>query len=466
MTRLCTWVLFVCLPLVACDFNVRSAPPIAIDDVVEPNQHEREHVSKWRIATASAELVLPIPADMDNSFTVDWGDGAIETFTGEEARHIYQYKGIYTVKIVGRVKAWSMSALPHSRLQLLAVEEFGALGLIDMSGAFWQTKNLEFFAGGDTSQVVSMHGAFLGAEIAGLDIAHWDTSSVQDMTSMFVGATAADPDVSGWDTGSVQNMSRMFQQASMVDPDVSGWDTSSVQSMSGMFAMARLATPDVSVWDVSKVQDMSEMFRGALSANPDVSGWDVSNVESMDFTFAETIEADPDVSKWDTGKVSSMRGMFAYAAAANPEVRNWNTSSVESMASMFMHATSADPLVRCWDVSGVIDMRNMFRGAHNADLYLAKWNFFSLAFMQGMFTDITLSTANYSVLLHRLADTAAWHNLALDAGAATHDGSANEARQSLLDRGWKIIDAGMHGDAAEEEEKTDAESSDVGASNA
>ncbi|MDE3270123.1 MAG: BspA family leucine-rich repeat surface protein, partial [Pseudomonadota bacterium] len=200
------------------------------------------HVSKWRVAKGEM-ITLPIVPAVGNNFSVDWGDGEVETFTNQLATHTYAQRGVYTVKIAGVAQRWSFFALPDSRQQILAVSDFGDLGWQQLDGAFWQTDNLTHVAGGEVGAVSSMRLAFAQAINAEVDIANWDTSNVVDMRAMFDTALAANPDVSNWDTGAVIDMAAMFTEARSAQPDVSAWDVSAVEDMRAMFSFAIIANP-------------------------------------------------------------------------------------------------------------------------------------------------------------------------------------------------------------------------------
>ena len=432
--------------LLGCDMSVDKGtfipghPPHP--EVTHRFDKQQKLITKWKVSEEDNMVVLPL-ARYSMVF-VDWGDGAVEAYYGALVRHVYRYPGIYTVTVSGEATVWSFSSIPHSRSMLISVEEFGDLGWVDLSGAFYKADNMTHFMGGNVEHVRSMHAAFSGAASASLDVAGWSTSKVQNMSSMFADTEVANPNVTAWDVSNVEDMSSMFMRAKAATPDVSKWNTSNVNDMSSMFAESLLANPDVSNWHTSRVTDMSEMFRKALDATPNVTEWDVSNVTNMDFMFAEAISATPDVSKWNTESVKSMQGMFNRAYSANPEVNNWNTEKVTNMAGMFYDAISASPEVTCWNVEKVTDMRHMFRGATKASgVKFTKWNLASVSFMHGMFADMTLSTENYDTLLNIIAATSERKNLILDGGAARYSKAGSVSRHALIERGWEINDAGM-----------------------
>lgn len=450
-----SWIFFS-----ACGFDSDNKKEASIPESggYSDEQLSDAFVSKWRIDTEGATLVLPLLGGFNYDFVVDWGDGEKSKHDNAVAAHAYEKTGVYTVKIHGLVEAWSFAAVPHSRDMLLSVEDLGDVGWRNLQGAFAGAKELTAVSGGNTSSVYSMHTMFEGATAVMPETGEWDTHQVKTMTAMFMGASAADPDVGGWDTVQVTSMHSMFREASAARPDVNDWDTASVTNMSYMFMNAVAAMPEVGDWDTAKVTDMSSMFQGAVAADPDVSNWDVAAVTDLSYMFAEAVSADPAVSKWNTGAVTNMRGMFTRATSADPVVNDWDTSAVTSMRGMFLDAISADPRLSCWDVRKVSDMRHMFSGAVKADVDLSKWDFSTAIFMHGMFHGVSLSTKNYDRLLNRLMETSTRSELILDAGESRYSAAALEAHKGLLDRGWHISDAGL----VEDQPNPDAGGADNG----
>ena len=441
------------------DENVNGQDPVGTDNR-KSGVEGAELVSKWQIAGEDNRIILPLPAGQgyQYDFHVDWGDGTVSNHNSAEAVHVYEKPGIYTVKISGLVEAWSFSHVPHSKDNIVAIDNLGGVGLKSMHGAFSRCKNLTVVAGGDTSEVITMRAAFEEARSATPDINGWDTSQVVDMAGMFIKAVSADPDVSAWDTSAVVNMNSMFRGALAAKPLVGDWNIGQVVDLNSMFMDALSADPDVSDWDTSNVVDMSNMFRGAISANPDVSDWDVGKVVTMDFMFAEAVSAEPQVDKWNTGNVTTMRGMFTRATSANPAVGDWDTARVTNTAGMFLDAISANPRVSCWDTGNIVDMRYMFSGAVNAQPYMEKWNFANAVFMHKMFDGVTLNARNYSKLLTQLVATSPRKNLIIDVGNSIGDDSSAEARATLEERGWVILDGRQTGHSSPDDSETTGDS--------
>jgi surface protein len=275
---------FLCL-LYSCNvLNLDGSKPIIEikDGAFDPNTGldawgydplSATHVSAWNMPAGDLDLTLPIidSAAYNYDFTIDWGDGTVQTFgpaTGATLRsggyggavdHTYSQPGIYTIEITGTFERWSFKDLSTStsddNVNLIRVHSFGDLGYENLSSAFEDCTNLTHFAGGYTQNVINMLYMFSGASgITSLDLSNFDTSSVTNMGSMFDGASGLTSlDLSNFDTSSVTRMSGMFEFASgLTSLDLSNFDTSSVTSMQKMFFGATgLTSLDLTNWDTS-----------------------------------------------------------------------------------------------------------------------------------------------------------------------------------------------------------------------
>ena len=135
------------------------------------------HVSAWDMPVGDLKLTLPVNDGIGHmyNFTIDWGDGTIEsigspTTAGEMLRgttygfgeeppaisHDYATAGIYTIEITGTFEAWTFFdgiSTSNDHNKLIRVHSFGDLGYENLSYAFRNCTNLTHFAGGYTENV-------------------------------------------------------------------------------------------------------------------------------------------------------------------------------------------------------------------------------------------------------------------------------------------------------------------------
>jgi len=244
-------------------------------------------ITTWTTTTANETITIPTGGGAeitDFDFIITWGDGTVETITGDDPdpSHTYSEAGTYTVNIEG--------IFPHMKAdvdgdlaQLTSIEAWGGIAWESMRNSFAWARNMTYNASDapDLSDVTDMAGMFFAAEKFDGDLSSWNTTGVTDMSFMFNGATVFDGDISTWDVSAVTNMGEMFQNATSFDGDVTGWVTSSATNMFGMFAGASSFNQDISGWDVGNVTDFGAMFVNAASFNQDLSGWNIAKATRL-----------------------------------------------------------------------------------------------------------------------------------------------------------------------------------------
>ena len=232
-------------------------------------------VTTWKTTAQNKEITIPINSGSGTyNYTVDWGDGTIDTGQTGNATHEYSSSGEHVVKIIGDFPHIHFNGREGSD-KIQTVEQWGGIKWESMAGAFKGCSNLEITATDvpDLSQVESMSEMFSGATSFNQNISNWDVSNVKFMRLMFSEATAFNQDIGSWDVGKLTNLDGMFSGATTFNQDISGWNVSNVKNTSSMFERATSFNQDISGWDVSNVIYMTGMFRGATSFNQDLGDW-------------------------------------------------------------------------------------------------------------------------------------------------------------------------------------------------
>ncbi len=268
-------------------------------------------VTVWKFEEAKTTLQLPLHAQAECNFIVDWGDGKKSEMITDCAKAKHDYDaGDYTVTIRGNIKGWGFKD-GNWASYLQEVSSFGPVILGEY--AFNNAISLKRLSSVDIpdSRMTSLKGAFM---------------------SVFHNAVVNDPMLSRWDTSSVTDMSGMFWNANDFNGDISHWDTSNVTNMSSMLSSASSFNGDISQWNTGNVTDMSSMFSGASSFNGDISQWDTAQVTNMSYMFFEATAFNGDISQWNTGNVTNMNDMFYRATKFDQDIsgwcRNWSQPSV------------------------------------------------------------------------------------------------------------------------------------------
>lgn len=436
----------------------------------------RPFVTTWKTDNSGFTIGNRIKIGTSGSgynYTVDWGDGSVDTNVTGSITHTYSTPGIYTVSISGDFPRIVSGATGSSfdGPKLLSIEQWGSIAWQSMNNAFQGCENLVINASDapDLSQVEDMSSMFEGASSMNSDIGNWDVSSVTNMSRMFWGASMFNQSLDNWDVSSVTDMSFMFREASAFNSDISNWDVSSVTDMESIFSnagafdqvlndwnvssvtrmasMFREATSfnqNISDWDVSTVTSMYGMFSGAEAFNQDISTWDVSSVTAMSFMFIRARNFNQSIGSWNVSSVTGMMNMFDRADAFNADISAWDVSSVKNMRMMFFDANSFNQDISSWNVSLVTNMNQMFWGADTFDQDLANWDVSLVTDMTSMFANISLSTANYDSLLLGWSAQSLQSNVTFSAGNSTYSSSSQSARDVLTDAfNWDVRDGGV-----------------------
>ena len=399
-------------------------------------------------------------------FTIDWGDGTVETYQGQDPdpEHIYTSAGRYEVSITGTFPQMQLN-FEEDASKLKEVKQWGDIAWESMERMFAGATNMTITASDvpDLSRVSSMAQMFRSCLMFNTDISSWDVAQVTDMSGVFMEASIFNQDIGNWDVSSVTNMNSMFSNAEEFNQNLNNWNTSSVTNMGNMFIGSGF-NGDISNWDVSSVFTMAAMFRGAVSFNQDIDTWDLANVRDMRYMFAQAYGFNQNLSNWDVSSVTQMEGMFEQTNF-NQDIGNWNVSSVTSMARMFersafnqdigswdvssvasmsrmFNETGFNQDIGNWDVSSVRFMASMFAGSV-FDQDIGDWNVANVEIFNGFMANAELSTANYDSLLIGWSNKSLLSGLTLDVNSQ-YSSAAASARQQITDQyNWAINDNGQ-----------------------
>ena len=244
--------------------------------------HDPAFITTWKTdnngLSGVNEILIATEDSSGSLFTVDWGDGNIESNQTGNVTHYYDNIGVYTVKITGDFpRIYSYQKDPE---KLLSVENWGDIKWTRMDNAFAGCSNLVVNASDtpDLSQVSVMNAMFAGATSFNQDIGHWDVSNVKEMSSLFNGATSFNQPLGDWNTSNVEIIGSVFREAASFNQDIGNWDVSKVEILSHVFDGATSFNQPLGDWNTSIATDMGHMFQHAISFDQNISGWDVSAV--------------------------------------------------------------------------------------------------------------------------------------------------------------------------------------------
>ena len=380
-------------------------------------------------------IALNITA-VDGTYSIDWGDGTVQSDLTDNTSHNYSAIGTYEVRIShsNGAKLNLSSIVPnisenysssdyffkdYSRYSISTFKQWGSAVWEDIEGAFMGVYNMDYNAT-DTpnlSYATSIAGAFSGTQnltfntdslkdwntsnitnMQGVfntkkdisDITSWDTSNVENMSWMFRSASNFDQNINGWDTSNVTNMENMFFDATSFNQDIGDWNTSSVANMKNMFQEATSFNKNISLWNTSAVTNLESIFNKAYAFNQDIGDWNTSAVKSLTSSFQNATSFNQDIGSWDTSSVTATVNTFSGATAFNQDISNWDMSKVTYAWYMFKNAIAFNQDISAWDMSSVKKFRSMFEGAVAFDQDISSWDISSADDMNKMFSSDTI----------------------------------------------------------------------------
>ena len=266
---------------------------------------EDSFVTIWETTSADETVTIPVNDAFTYDYTIDWGDGTIQTGVTGDASHPYDSPGTHTVSISG-----TFAAMRFNQDQLRSIERWGTIQWQTMERVFQNVPATLIINATDTP----------------------DLSQVTDMSRMFA-SSEFNQDISDWDVANVTNMNAMFSDSEF-NQDISGWNVVNVADMGGMFSGSEF-NQDISDWNVANVTNMGAMFWSS-QFNQDISDWNVANVTSMASMFLNS-EFNQDISDWNVANVISMFGMFR-ETPFNQDISDWNVVSVANCINFALNA--------------------------------------------------------------------------------------------------------------------------------
>ncbi|GAA4276691.1 hypothetical protein GCM10022259_14150 [Aquimarina mytili] len=275
-------------------------------------------ITTWQTTVANEAITIPTTGS-GYDYTVDWGDGMVESGVAGDATHQYVTAGIYTVRIIGDFPRISFRFNFENQEKILSVEQWGVQQWTSMEGAFSRCSNLVINAidAPDLSLVSSMRWMFEQTTALvdnGGNMRNWDVSTVEMMTSLF-SRSNFNENIDSWNVTNVKNFSSMFFRNVRFNQNLNSWNTAMGERFGSMFDGATAFNGNISNWDTGEATSFANMFRDAIAFNQDISGWDTKNLGNINNTFERATAFDQDLGDWDISSVientNSIQHMFS-----------------------------------------------------------------------------------------------------------------------------------------------------------
>jgi surface protein len=406
---------------------------------------------------------------VNTAFTVDWGDGAVDTYTDNASAktrtHTYATGGQKQVKITGGLTSFGGSGGNTSLYgpKVTSIASWGELPLTSLAHACYQCKNIQSVPNSIPSTVTNLNNMFDSCyDFNDPSVSSWDTINVVGMAGMFRQCHNFNQSLNSWNVSNVLIMNQMFAYCRVLTQSFSNWNPAKVNNMSQMFQNQASSTRPVAgvgptglgSWDVGKVENFSAMFEYcAEDFNPDVTNWNVSSATNLQTMFAHTA-MNRSLASWDVSNVQYMHALFRDTSpSVNLGLSNWNTSSVTDTSYMFM-GVDCSQIGSLFTSGGMLltTTSSMFSGATVTEAQageIATWHTSALTTANGMFSGTSLTTSGYDAILNGWATASAGEgipsNINFSAGDSQYSPAAASSRNTLASSSgynWTIVDGG------------------------
>jgi hypothetical protein len=126
-------------------------------------------------STRAMNIQLPLVSGANYDFTVDWGDGDIDTITSwdqAEKVHVYSSAGTYNVMIKGLCEQWNFNTDPTGKDSIIDIVQWGDTGFTSYENMFRSCVNIGCSAtdAPNLTAVTSIASMFRGCQSFNSDI--------------------------------------------------------------------------------------------------------------------------------------------------------------------------------------------------------------------------------------------------------------------------------------------------------
>ena len=359
-------------------------------------------------------------------WTVDWGDGNVETINSTTT-HVYAATGVYQVQVYPNANPSLDGNWPtfyNSRgaaaAQIVEINQWGDY-IVPRNGAFFTAEELVTISAPDVPSFApgNQNNTFLNCyKLETItNLANWRFNGVNSMTNffkncrafvgdglddvslgaslsgvgstreMFAGCWVLDVDLSNWDMTGNFNIYRMFFQCFVFNSPLPWTFNSSLVTTSGFLHSCYVWNQDVSTWNVDNWTNFNELFRGcAAFTGSGLSTWasKVTNVTNISHMLTGCVSFDgTGMEDWQMSSLTNVF-YFAYLNTAFNVRLNPNT----------------------WDFSNVTVCSGMFYGctSFQQEVYDYNWNWYEPTF-QYMFRDTNLTLGQITNWIVRAAQS-------------------------------------------------------------
>lgn len=249
---------------------------------------------------------LPLGSSGTYNFTIDWGDGSVNTittFNQAETIHTYSSASIYRVRIAGTFEGMGGVNInfgtPDNRgtfcYNVILITRFGQnFKLVNNSpggGYFQFFYNLvEIGAGldltGPNGTITTGRSFFNNCQkLRGINLGSWIVSNLTSTSVAFEDCWVFNGNIKNWGINNTLNglssISAMFRRAYTFNQDISSWAVSNKTNASEMFRSARSFNQNIGAWSYNASVFLTNIVEGAIYFDQDMGNISITNTMSL-----------------------------------------------------------------------------------------------------------------------------------------------------------------------------------------
>ncbi|WP_111706669.1 BspA family leucine-rich repeat surface protein [Lutibacter citreus] len=248
---------------------------------------ETPFITTWTVDTGD-KIIIPITG---SGYSIDWGDGFIQTNQSGTASHTYSgshtstvtaEKGNITIEISGEITSVILKN-SASNTKLISIEQWGTMPWSSMASSFENCSNLKYIhdlESPNLKNAITLKKVFIRTDLSGItnELNNWDVSTIEDFGNVFSN-TKFNGNIDKWDVSNAKKFTYMFSKNPVFNQDIGNWDIGNAFDLAGMFGDAIAFDQNLSKWDIRKVTNLQNFFN---SSTPGISSkLSVANYDAL-----------------------------------------------------------------------------------------------------------------------------------------------------------------------------------------
>ena len=182
----------------------------------------------YTVPSNSKTITLPFSSSNNSSMNIyiDFGDlNTTHILTNSDVNYTYSTAGTYLVKITGTLKQFGNGPYGYTNpTKLERVLSFGNLGIISLSGSFYNCSNLVEVPTSIPITLTNLeYGFYNCSSFNDINITNWNMTNITNINKMFYNATQFNQNIFLWNVPNLIHFEYILYYATSFHIPLSGW---------------------------------------------------------------------------------------------------------------------------------------------------------------------------------------------------------------------------------------------------